>query len=82
MSEHDFSVIFKISVPQSFDNISVVSCRSSYISQLLPWLVVGLQIPVDISSVATADEAPNRENCTRIFANLECLMNTECMDVF
>lgn len=28
MSEHDFSVIFKISVPQSFDNISVVSCRS------------------------------------------------------
>lgn len=44
--------------------------------------MVGLQIPVDISSVATADEAPNRENCTKKTANLECLMNTECMDVF
>lgn len=33
VSEHDFSVIFKISVPQSFDNISLVSCRSSYISK-------------------------------------------------
>ena len=78
VSEKDFSVIFNISATGIWQHFMT--------EQLLPWLVVGLQIPVDISSVATADEAPNRENCTRIFANLECLMNTEwqwmCFNVF